>query len=477
MARKLIEKGKPHKAFRLMKSYGKDHPDDFNTAWLYAKTAYLANRISVSGKQYRKAIRLSPGNLYARLDYADYLVNTGRFEQAQGNLDAYLAYDKGNYKALVLKSKIDYWQSDYKAANQKLDKIPGEYSGEPDVTRLRNDINLAESPWLGINGNFFADNQPLQCYNLSASAGLFLHPHASPYIRLAEPLFDADGVYQLASWIQVGNRSVFAKPGMNLDLSLGFIKFPSANTYSWSGSAELSKTFFYHLPVSLTVCQNPYFSTLGSIDARVFEDHITLTAGWDRQTSWYGQATVDYSFYPIDNSGIYSGNGWVFAPPVSLAPFTFRVGYGFAYSNADVNQFVAEKTVDEIISDYSTTTEIKGVYVPYFTPRNQQVHSLLIGIQIHPGKVIRIGLNANFGLMAMADIPYLFLDKDANGTVFINKGYSYQHYTPIEATGKIAFRISNTVNLEADYTFSSTYFYIRNYTDIGLKIRFADGRK
>ena len=111
LARKFLKKGELSHAFRLMKSYSKHHPDDFNASWLYAKTSYLAGRINISGKQYEKTVRLSPDNLYAQFDYADFLVNTGRYEKAQNYLTSYLGYDKDNLICIPMADnmKVKYY--------------------------------------------------------------------------------------------------------------------------------------------------------------------------------------------------------------------------------------------------------------------------------------------------------------------------------------------------------------------------------
>jgi tetratricopeptide (TPR) repeat protein len=477
LAREFNQKGASRKAFHLMKSYCKVHPDEFNSTWLYAKSSFLANRIGISRKLYEKTIRISPDNLYAQLDYADFLVNTGRYEHAFRFLTSYLNYDKDNYKALLLESKISYWQADYKEAIRKLNKIKSEDSSIPEVIDLRNKIIVAKATWLGINGGFFTDDQPLQCYSPSISAGLFLHPYASPFIKLLTPMFSEDGVLRTATWLQVGNQSVFSKQRMNLGISFGFINFPADNSFSWTASATLSKSFFYHLPVTISVYQSPYFSTVGSINSTIIEDRISLSAGWDRENSWYGQATFNLSYYPFDESNVYSGNGWIFSSPISFSVFKVRFGYGFAYNTSQNDHFISEKSVSQILPEYVPDYKIKGVYSPYFTPMNQQIHSGLLGIEIHPGKLIEINLNGNFGLIAMADIPYLFLDKDATGNFVIIKGYSYQRFNPIQVVAKASFVISQNINAEADYALNSTYYFIRNYAGLGLKIHFSDGQK
>jgi Tfp pilus assembly protein PilF len=489
LARKNIESGNPGKAYNLMKEYCRYHPDDFNANWLFAKAAYLDGHPGVSGRHYENAIRLSPENLYAQLDYADFLVGIGHYTQARVYLERYLRYDPGNFKALFLLSKIAYWQSDFKRAALILDMIKGKDSADVSILSLRREIKIAESPWLGMNANFFADNQPMQGFSPSVQSGFFLHPMASPYVKLTVPAFDTGGVLLPAAWIQGGNRAVFSKAKMILDVSLGLIRFPSGNSYSWSGSAVLTKTFLYHLPVTLTFCRNPYFSTLGSVSATILEDHISLTAGWDMINSWYGQATFDLSYYPIDRADIFTASGWFFTPPVKFSLFTTRIGYGYSYSTSQSNNFINQEPLDVIMEQSGTESSINGKYTPYFTPKGQQVQSILVNIGMRLSKKINAILDGNFGVYATADIPYLYLDTLASGTILdighsqgktiylVRNFSSDQRFFPVQVSAKVLYKISPVMNLEADYSFCSTYYFIRHYAGVGFTLNFAHGRK
>jgi tetratricopeptide (TPR) repeat protein len=475
LTRKFIASGNPDKAYVLMKEYCRHHPDDFNTNWLFAKAAYLDGHPAVAGHHYEKAVRLSPKNLYAQLDYADYLVNVGHYKQAQVFLERYLVYDPGNYKALCLQSKIAYWQSDFKKATSILENIKGKDSADLSVLQLRREIILAGSPWLGMNVNFFSDNQPLQGCSPSVQSGFYLHPLASPYMKLSVPVFDTGGSLLPSAWIQAGNRSVFSKTKMSLDVSLGLIKFPAGNFYSWSGSAVLTKTFLYHLPVTLTVCRNPYFSTLGSVSAGIVEDHISLTARWDMINSWYGQATFDLAYYPYDKSDIFTASGWFFTPSLHFSVFKIRMGYGFAYSTSQSDNFVSTSTRSLVYTDFLPYASLPGAYYPYFTPHHQQIHSLLLSIAVHPWKKWDIDIDGNLGVFAYADIPYLY---KFNGTNEISRGFvDGERFFPVQASAKVMYKMSPGMNIEADYSFCSTYYFIRHYAGVGVTLNFADGRK
>ena len=107
-ARSLRDNGKIGKSMTLLSAYYKTHPDDLNTTWLYAQTAYWGHRTSLASTLYQKAIELSPENKELQLDYAKMLVNTGDFAKADQLLKRYTSDDISNPEAWFYFAKIDY---------------------------------------------------------------------------------------------------------------------------------------------------------------------------------------------------------------------------------------------------------------------------------------------------------------------------------------------------------------------------------
>lgn len=475
--RQLVSEGKVGKAFRTIRGYKEHHPDDFNTAWLYGKVAYLNHRISLSKKQYGQAIRLSPDNYYLRLDYADFLVNTGEFDSATRYLDEYLRWDSGNGQALLLKSKIAYWSLDFQPADSILSLIREEDAAFPMARSLRSGVSLATSWWLSLRAEASTDNQPLTGLIPAIEAGKFIYPALSPYLKLSVPLFWQGSSPDYGWWFQAGNYSAFPKPGLTLNLTAGVISLPPQDKTSWTAGAELTKTFLKHLPVTLALSRNPYFWTASAADSAIFEERISLSGGWNDSETIFGEGSVTLSYFPVDGNTVLTASGWAFAPPLKWKKGSVRFGYGFQYANSSTDHFVPRKTMEEILAEYSDSYEIEGVYDPYFTPQDQLVHSLLLSIRFKPWNAVSIDLSGNFGLLAKADIPFLYLDQEAGGNLIIRKGFSRQSYFPVQADASFQFKLTERTWMDLFYKFMSTYYFTRHEAGIGLKFYFPHDRK
>jgi len=477
LTREFLKTGDIRKAGHTISPYYKDHPDDFNTIWLYAYTSYFTKNYSRSVHLYKKAIVMSPDNYYLKLDYARFLVNIGDYNKARPILNDYLGYDPTNSLAIFCLADLRFYQADYRGALSSLDKISPQSEEYQDGVILRKTVNLYRAPWISAGMGFATDDQPMQGYFPEIKAGWSLHPLATLSLDLRAPVFQKSGLTYYSFWGEAGNKFYFARPSIGLGIKFGAIKFPEKNSLTLTGSIVLSKTFVRNLEVKLLAERAPYFSTISSIDSSVIENHAAFSLGWNDINSWNGVVTAEARRYPIDNNTLFSLNGWIMAPPARFSVFEFRFGLGYNYSNARKNDFVSEKSLAEILQNWDPSTAIKGIYNPYFTPRNQQVGSVIISVGIHPGKLFDIDLNANLGVYSTAMIPYLYLDKNSSGNIFINKGFVREYYFPATVNASLGFKPTGNLRLQVDYNFSSTYYFIRHYAGLTVKINLTHAGK
>ena len=477
MVRRLRNQGKSRSAFSLMKSYYPDHPDDFNTNWLYAQSAYYAHHIKKSKALYDRAITLSPQNLYLQLDYAKKLVNITEYEKAKKLLTKYLAYDSTNSQAITSLARISFWQGDYSKALSELYKIQPAEIQNKEVMAFIQDIQIAKSPWISLKEGYLTDDQPLQSFTSQLEGGIYLHPLSSLHFSMRVPVFITGDKTSQAFWFQGGNRSVLGKAKMDIEADLGLLKFPVKNSIDWTGNLEIDKIFLRHMVISVQAGRIPYFYTLSSIDTMVIDNHGSFKLGWNDLKSWNGEASFDIHQYPVDNNYLFGFSAWVFAPPVKFSFFELRFGYGFNYSTTQKNHFVPEKSLVEILKNYDPSAQINGIYNPYFTPKDQSIHSILAGISISPGKIVNFTINGNFGIYSTAQIPYFFLDNNAQSTLEIMNDFVKKRYIPVQLNAVASIPASKTVRIKVEYSYNKTYYFNSHYAGIGMTINFWNGRK
>lgn len=483
MAKKLKNDGKIKSTYNLLKQYTLNNFNDIDGLWLFAQTAYWMKHFKESESIYENTIQLYPDNYYLKLDYAKMLVSIGNFNKAQPLLNAYLNYDSTNVEALTLLAKISYWQGNYNEAENKAVKVLARYPEYNSALTLQNEILLAKSPWIELGSIYTSDDQPLQNISPAIGGGIYLNSLFSPYINVQTPIFIDNSNTTNSLLFKLGNKSLFSKAGIELNINAGVFKYPNNNTITWTGNIDIDKTFIRHLILSAKAEHKPYIYTLSSLDSPLSENHYNLTLNWNNPDSWNGK--ISYDIHQFDNNYTSSLSGWVVTPPLKVSIVDFRVGYGYNYSTSKENRFVSKKTIAEILDTnnyynditYFSHIQIEGVYNPYFTPYKQKVHTALVSIAIHPLKTLDLGIKASYGFKAEVQTPYLYLNNDASSNIIIEKNYFTKNYSPLEINAYATFKINNKTILKAEYTYSKTNFYKSNYVGLGLKMSLFNEKK
>jgi tetratricopeptide (TPR) repeat protein len=477
ITRNLIQQGKFHGAYHVIKLYAQDHPDDFNTTWLFAYTSYFARHFIESDRLYLKAMMAAPANYYLRLDYARMLVNIGYYNQAKPLLQSYLSYEPMNGTALITLSRLYYYEANYKKALSTLSKIGVKSDEFQYVSHMKQEIKLASTPWISVRFGYATDDQPLKGYIPEIKAGWSLHPLATVLLTIQTLIFLNDNSSTPGFWGQAGNKMFFAKPRVNLDFNIGLLRFPKKKSVTLTGDLSLRKTFLRNLELNIRAERSPYFSTTSSIDSSIMENHLSLAMGWTDMNSLNGNITAEVRNYPFDKNIVFSLNGWALGPPLAFSVFKLWFGVGYNYSTSRQNNFVAEKSLAKILSDYNSTTQIKGIYNPYFTPKDQHLASFIVAFAIHPAKILDFNVNMNLGVCSFAMIPYLYLDKNSSGVIYIARDFSRETYFPARVTASLGLKLAPNIRLQADYDFNSTYYYVRHSAGLGLKINLTNGNR
>ena len=468
--------GSIKQSFALLKSYYKNHSTDFNATWLYAQTAYLNSRFKLSKTLYQKAAEAQPSNYYLKLDYASTLVNIADLKQAKPLLATYRSYDSTNTKLLVDLAKINFAEGNYNGAQKEANTVLTKDPGNTDALAILDQLNFAKASWVKVKANYNIDSQPLQTITPAVEAGIYLHPAATLKLNLQTPVFISNGILKNAQWFQVGDQSAFHKSGFQLSFDAGIVKQPFENKISWTANIELKQLLLKHLVLQAEAERKPYYYTVSSLDTLVMVNRFSAYAEWNDLNSWNGRIAFEFNQFNDKNYTL-GGNAWVFTPPLKVSVFEARIGYAYSFNTSKNNRFVPEKTLAQILNPYDATAAITGLYDPYFTPNNMQIHSALISITIHPVKIFDIGFNANVGFYANTLNPYFYLNNDASNNTYIAKDYSKEKFTPLELSAYALVRITKKISLKADYTYRKTYFYTSNSAGLGLKINFWNEQK
>lgn len=471
VAKQLNSKGKFTKAENLLRQYVHENKQNLNAHWLYAQTAYWAHHFRTFNNAYKEATKYFPENYYLKLDYALKLIENGDIKKALPVLETYAQYDSISTIVKMSRAKIEYWQGDFNSAIATLQSKSYEKEKNNESAELMREILVAKSPWLKINFNFLSDDQPLKSYMQSIEAGIFVNTLFAPNITLNIPTFDNGVTTKYGGALSIGNKFNLIKPHIAANINAGYMILPDKKS-TWTGTIEVTKTSFKYLEFQLRLSHQPYLTTLASISNSVVPYQYSISAGWNNPKSWYGKISSSVLNFTNDKNYISVLNGWMFAPPIKIAVIKLRIGYAYGYSSSRENRFISKVPLSEIISNY-TDGNITGIYDPYFTPTSQKAHSAVLNVEGNVHSVV-MGANANIGFLSTTKNPYLFLDTDNTGAIFINHDFSSIKYYPQEISAFALYRLTNKISIKGEYAYLKNNFYQSHGFGLSLKINFLN---
>lgn len=457
-ARRMRDSGNIEAAASLLQSYNRNHPVDVNALWLYAQSEYWLEHFESAESLYTRAVQLQPENYYLHLDYGKVLIDIGELVDAASVLSHYDVDDTAFAAAHVLLARIAYWQGDYVRASALLDRTANAGPPGAEAEVLRSEIRFVRSPLIRLSTAYSGDTQPLHSITASVEGRLFLHPLSTVRFAFRSPAFFKENKALVAHWLQVGNTASFQRAGLEIDINAGALSHPYRRTILWTAQLELRQILTRNLLVDAMAAHTPYFNTLSSLDTTLFVNTGALSVACGNPDRWSGKAGIEVTQFP-DRNTLASVYAWFLTPPLSVAIASLRIGYGYGFSDARENRFVAKEPLAQIVATYNPLGGIAGVYQPYFTPRQQQVHSLLTSFEAHPAVGLDVGVKLNIGLNAHAQQPYLFLDNDGAGNALLVRGYTRSTFTPVDLNVYVVSPMTPEITLKFEYTYSHTYFY------------------
>ncbi len=452
---------KYNKSYKLLNAYYPHHKDEIYAGWMYANALHQTKKYKKSQEIYSRTIQLFPDNIDLKLDYAIKLAESGNFEESVYQLNEMNDSLPIEYLFAIQKTraKIYYWQGKYDESLAEINQALELYNNDPEAIDLKNNISLARSNWLIIDASYFEDDQPLKIITPTVETIFYKNAKLSGGLSLNAPLFfQEDGVYS-SQWLNAMIQFQFLPSKIRLRLNAGFIKFPS-NDFDWTGAVQVYKKFAKHMELGLIAERKPYLSTEASVNEKVMQTTYGVFLSWNDANGWLGNASFDLNRFPAYNNQYYTVSAWLVTPELKMSVFGFRIGYGFNYSDSEESNFISKYSLNEIVQKWDTATEIPGVYDPFFSPNKQTIHSAILIVSIIPSKKIGITLNTNYGFIATAKTPYLFLNNGEGNGLFIDRGFFDDSYHPIQFDCNISYNISPTFSINGNYTYQSTNFYV-----------------
>ncbi len=471
-AKSFIDAEQFAKADILLATYGQRHPHPHITQ-LHAQVLYTQKRTAEAASKYAEGIELFPGAYYLHLHYGRMLFQTGNLHAAEQQLQQYLAIDTTSVEGNIMLAYLLVWKGNVNKSKKICHRLLQSYPNNNDILALQSYLDLQYSSFVKGGYQYLSDDQPVTAtlYNIEAAMprSASLHPH------IAATFFNYNtsssvlkgGIVKAGNTFRFGYKTLF-RTDAGIYMPHGKIFF--------IGSAGLTQKISSSVSVQVEGALLPYQFTVASLLQPFTYSQFSGAIQYNKKEKWLGKAAVEVQGFD-DGSQVFTGYGWLLLPVVHKENFSLKTGYSFSYANATANTYRPAASHDQVIATQALYTTIAGRYQPVFTPKNQQVHAVLLNSNVALAKGWHLLVNGSVAAKASADNPVLILEKNNSNAFVINKYFYRQPYTPVEVSASLQAQVAPALSLQANYQYSSLFFYTRNSMNLQLNYRFIHARK
>ena len=460
-------------SLQLLNEYRHHNKNEIYGDWLYAHTLHLTGQFAKSQEAYYSLENKHPYNYDIKLDRINKVVEHGSLNKAIEQLhhiEQQLPKDY-NFVAHKLLAQLYYWKGDYDHAADEIDKALYLYFDEKSALKLQKKIQHARSNWLNIKLGYFSDDQPMSIFAPEVETGFYINTMTSVGATLTYPIYSFSDNSYTTPWLTAFSKFNFLESKVGLKVGIGVIGYSSKDK-TLTGYIKAKKQFSKYTSLSVHTEFAPYLATTFSIPSKLMQTQYAIGFDYNNPKGFIGKASYSINqFAALDNS-YYTASGWVVSPPWNLADLEFRAGYGINYSNSQNNTFSATESLDTILANWDSTYTIEGAFNPFFSPSNQLIHSAVGMIKYTINKDINMGIDLNYGFSAKADIPYLYLDKDANNITTVARKFKKTNYHPLDINTFINYNWSDDLHLKMFYKYQRTSYYTSNYFGVSSHLTF-----
>lgn len=470
LAHKLTDGKEFGQAAALLSRYEKAHPTNTDAVRLHLQLLYWQHQLPEAAKLYGRAKRQQPAATSLQLDYGRILYETKQYAQAEEVLVPLLQKEPNNVEALTMLGVMGYNEGNLTAAAGYLNTVLATYPDNPTAkvfAQKIKELQAARAPYLNIYNTYRADDQPLKWIENKVEIGSYRSPLLSPTLQaVLWSTRDSTNGFRQHFEVLVGNKSTLLNQKLAIQLSAGVFKH-ATGTAAFVGNA----TLHYKLPKSFAVeaagSRSPYFYTIGSGRAAVLYSQVYGALLFESKQGWQGRAQATENYFPGGNR-IVGLSAWALSRALTLGPVYVKGGYSFGYNDAQYNTYAPVLSTTQIAT---SGRPVAGTYGAYFTPDQQLIHSLLLNADAKAGSRCWVSLKGSVGVFAHAQNPYLFLNSD-RASLFIDKGFYTERYTPFEVKGQVSYALTDHVGLEGGYVHTKAFFYTANQAFANLKYSF-----
>jgi len=474
-AKKMISEGEQKEAYRLLKSYTK-YTEDGWALWLLGSVSNELRRPMVLRKSYKEAIRLFPENDILKYDYAEKLMAQGKLSKMKRVLKQIEDDSLVGFKNHLLEAQLSFWTGDLDNAQKELDYYNDNTGASETVNQLNRSIRKKKSYILGFQSSITTDDQPLLIVDDEVSVSKYVSNYLQPSVSAGNIYIGADSTQINAYKIGLSNLFLHAESGLRVNVNFVLTAFDDQNMLI-GGKAKISRQFWDRITISADASRKRYYSTIQSMFSFVAMNSISESLTYQNKRLMFTISNTDV-FYN-DKNRQSSQACWLMATLVKHKRFELNAGGAFVLSGSGRDSYGSDKTISQIMEYYSSDDYVYGVdpeltggYKTYYSPMNEKALSGFGNFWVKPLKKLTLNASASYGFKASADVPFLYLGADSDGSPAVVKEYASVKFKPMDLKGGISWDFDENSRIGLMYEYSKPNVFYNSQTAY-LQVRFG----
>ena len=426
--------------------------EDLEINWLYAHVLNLNNNQTEANNKFKKSISITPNNQELKMDYIKFLYQIGKVNEIETVLNDFTIDENSkDVEFLLIQANISFWNGDFKTSKKKIDRIQEIYPNTDLTNNLSNQIEELTGLYLKANFEYQTDSQPMDYFAQHITLEKYVSKLLNPSLEISNYNFSPQSEQAIIA--KLGNKMHFNELNLEVNLSAGAYKNFSGDT-DWIGGIEFKQFLAENTSIKFGYSKNSVLGTIASTSINLTKEDIF--GELDYNNKWIVlHSAYNQQFYQDDNK-IKVFGAWIVSQPIKVNKFSFQAGYGFNYTDADDILFVYD-------------SEGLGIYDPYFTPKEQKIHSGLFITNYKPTEKLTIKGKLNYGFSATVRNPYP-LEVTPNN--FEIGGFYDEEFSYLDIEGAVNYMFSDKFGVNLVYTYQETFFYKRDNINLGVNYRF-----
>lgn len=442
-----ISKKEYDKAESYLSTYYQQFSESLMVNWLYAHVLSVNNDKTQAEEKFKKAISIDSKNRTLQLDYARFLYELGNIKKVAPILSKFINKDSKDVEFLLMQANISFWKGDIKNSRNKIARIQEIYPNTEITKSLTAQIEELTTYYINTNFEYQTDSQPLDFFAHHVTIGHYESRFLNPKLEMSTYRFSPQK--ELAITLKLSNQFYFDKLKLTANITGGVYKNISEKT-DWIGGINFNQRLTQNASIKFGYSKNSVLSTIASTTFNLTKQDVFGEINYSNKWLLFN-AGYTQQFFKDDNI-IKSIGSWILSQPIKISNFNFQFGYSYNYTDAKDILFVFDN-------------QGVGVYNPYFTPEEQEMHAGLFIVNYKPTKKLSLEAKANYGFIGTVRNPYPL---QVSATSIEIGGFYDETFTPVELIGIINYSFSNRFTAKITYTNQETFFYKRQNINLGL---------